>query len=157
MAVQGWDGTTAWTTLDGKRVEDEKAVGLATFMRKTNFYWFAMMQKLQDPGTLQTDAGTRNVNGVTYNLVKVTFDVPEGTKSDTYVLYVNPETHLIDRFLFTIADFGKVDDPFLMEVEYKSFGDIMLPVTRRYTPSELGRQHPRRCRLGRRNHDQHHL
>ena len=62
--------------------------------------------------------------------------MPEGTKSDTYVLYVNPETHLIDRFLFTIADFGKVDTPFLMEVEYKSFDDIMLPVTRRYTPSD---------------------
>ncbi|MEM8738545.1 MAG: hypothetical protein AAGG38_08725 [Planctomycetota bacterium] len=136
IAVQGWNGREAWVTLDGQRVTDEDAVGLAKFLRPTNFYWFAMMQKLQDPGTLHEHLGTREHEGVEYDEIKLTFDVPEGTAADTYVLYVNPETHLVDRFLFTVVDFGVVDTPFLMEVEHEAFGNIMLPVTRRYTPSD---------------------
>lgn len=133
--VQGFDGTNAWVTLGGKAVEAKEAVGLAYFLRKTNFYWFAMMQKLQDPGTLHHYEGKREHGGISYDLVKVTFDVPEGTKSDTYILYINPKTHLIDRFLFTVADFGVTEKPLLMEVQYAKFGKVMLPVTRRYTPS----------------------
>lgn len=133
--VQGFDGQTAWVTLDGRPVADQEAVGMAMFLRKTNFYWFAMMQKLLDPGTVHTHRGTREYNGVTYDLVELSFDVPEGTPADKYVLYVNPETHLIDAFLFTVVDFGMVDNPPLMEVEYETFGDVMLPVTRRYTTS----------------------
>ncbi|MEM7627177.1 MAG: DUF6503 family protein [Planctomycetota bacterium] len=133
--VQGWDGKTAWVTLDGKPVTDEAAVGLAAFMRPTNFYWFAMMQKLLDPGTIHTHKGQRAYKGVEYDLVELKFDVPEGTPADIYLLYVNPKTHLIDAFLFTVVDFGLIDEPFLMEVEYETFGKVMLPVTRRYTPS----------------------
>jgi len=133
--IQGWDGKQAWATLDGRPVQDPEALGLAKFLRKTNFYLFAMMQKLQDPGTVLAHQGTREYNGVTYQLVELSFDVPEGVPSDIYLLYINPETHLVGRFLLTVADFGLFDNPLLMEVEYETFGDVTLPVTRRYTQS----------------------
>ncbi|MEM1108846.1 MAG: hypothetical protein AAGH99_09175 [Planctomycetota bacterium] len=132
--VQGWDGENAWTTLAGQPVTDPEAVGLAAFLRKTNFYWFAMMQKLDDPGTIHKYKGTRDVHGTAYELIELSFDVPEGTEADTYLLYIHPETHRVDRFLFTVVDFG-LTDPVLMEVDHQRFGDIVLPVTRRYTPA----------------------
>jgi len=132
--VQGWDGENAWTTLNGQIVEDPQAVGLSQFIRKTNFYWFSMMHKLNDPGTIHNYKGTREVNGVAYEVIEMTFDTPEEAQSDTYHLYINPETHRVDRFLFTVVDFG-ITDPVLMEVSYQRFGDIQLPVTRRSTPA----------------------
>ncbi|MEO1236264.1 MAG: DUF6503 family protein [Planctomycetota bacterium] len=136
IPVQGWNGSEAWVTLDGEPVTDQAAVGLARFLRPTNFYWFAMMQKLTDPGTIHQHLGVRTVNDTDYDVVELTFDVPDGTPADTYVLYVNPDTHLVDRFLFTVVDFGVVDTPFMMEVEHEAFGHLMLPVTRRYTASD---------------------
>ncbi|MEM9882571.1 MAG: hypothetical protein AAF800_06620 [Planctomycetota bacterium] len=137
--VQGWDGDAAWVTVGGERVTDESAVARAFFQRKTNFYWFAMMQKLMDPGTIHKSKGQAEYNGTTYDLIELTFDVPEGVAADTYVLYVNPETKLVDLFLFTVVDFGVVDEPLLMEVAYETFGPddapVKLPVTRRYTAS----------------------
>ena len=134
-AVQSWDGKVAWTTLDGELVGTSEAVYLTRTLRRTNFYWFAMMQKLSDPGTKHEYKGTRDVQGVTYELVEMGFEVPEGKKSDTFLLYIHPETHRVDRFLYTAVDFG-VTEPAMMEVvEYQRFGDIVLPVTRRYAPA----------------------
>jgi len=82
-AIQGWDGENAWVLLGGKRVLDPEAVGLAGFLRPTNFYWFAMMQKLNDPGNIHNYKGTQTVNGVTYDKVELTFETPAGKKSDT--------------------------------------------------------------------------
>ena len=131
-AVQSWDGKKAWTTIDGQGVDDPQALYLAKTLRLTNFYWFAMMQKLSDPGTGHHYKGTRDHKGVTYELVEMTFDAPEGTNSDTYLLYIHRDTHRVDRFLYTAVDFG-VTEPSMMEVtKYQRFGKVVLPVTRRY-------------------------
>ena len=103
-------------------------------MRKTNFYWFAMMQKLQDPGTIHTYEGTRVLNEIEYDLVKLTFEKGVGDVSDIYLLYINPQTNLVDQFLFTVLDFG-IEEPFLMEVKYEKFNNVMLPTYRRFIQS----------------------
>ncbi|MEO0812117.1 MAG: hypothetical protein AAFY60_04575, partial [Myxococcota bacterium] len=92
--IQGWDGRSAWSTVDGKPVSDEKLVGMANFLRKTNYYWFAMMQKLADPGIQYSYEGKRGHQGVSYDLVKIGFESGIGEVQDAYVLYINPETHL---------------------------------------------------------------
>ena len=52
------------------------------------------------------------------------------------MLYVNPVTGLVDRFLFTVMDFG-VDTPHLMVVDYAQVAPgLMLPVYRRYAPAD---------------------
>lgn len=134
VVIQGWDGSEAWVKLNGQPVEDEKAVAGARFLRRTNFYWFAMMQKLLDPGIKYAYKGTRSEKGVAYDLVEISFGEGVGDASDKYLLYVNPNTKLIDRFLFTVMSFN-VTEPFMMEVEYETVEGIKLPTKRRYTKS----------------------
>ena len=134
--IQGYNGQESWATIDGKLVDDPKILKSADFLRKTNFYWFAMMQKLQDPGSILTYVGKKNHNDITYELVKLTFEAGVGDVSDIYLLYINPETNLVDQFLFTVLDFG-VTEPLLMEVKHEKIDELMLPTYRRYTQSKL--------------------
>jgi hypothetical protein len=132
--VQGYDGEKTWVTVDGTPQEDAMIVKMADFARKTNYYWLTMFQKLLDPGTHQTHEGTRMVDGVEYELVRITYGEGVGDVQDTYLLYVHPETHLVDQFLFTVMDFNMIE-PLLMKVKYESFGEVMLPTWRSYAPS----------------------
>ena len=132
--VQGFDGTTAWTTLNGELMDGEEDLQRARFSRKTNFYWFAMMQKLADPGLTYEYKGTQEVNGISYEKVEVGFGDGVGDAQDIYLLYINPETGLVDQFLFTVKAFGRTD-PLLMRVEYEEVDGILLTVYRKYTPS----------------------
>ena len=43
----GFDGKNAWIKFNGQLSDDEQANGVARFLRKTNYYWFAMFFKLQ--------------------------------------------------------------------------------------------------------------
>jgi len=130
--IQGYNGSESWMTVDGKPVSDDSALKYADFTRKTNFYWFAMMQKLLDPGIIYTYKGKEKVGGIEYDLVQLSYEPGIGDVSDTYTLYINPETHLVDRFYFTVLYF-RLTDPILMEVEYKQFDGVKLPVTRMFS------------------------
>ena len=130
--IQGYDGKESWMTVNGKIVSDDAALKYADFTRKTNFYWFAMMQKLLDPGIIYSYKGKEKVNGIEYNLVQLSYEPGIGDVSDTYTLYINPVTNLVDRFYFTVMDFG-ITEPILMEVEYKQFDGVKLPVTRKFS------------------------
>lgn len=131
---QGYNGSDTWCTTGGKPC-DEEAREKADFLRKTNYYWFTMMFKLTDPGTNHEYTGTKKINGTEYETVRLTFDEGTGDVQDTYVLFINPDTMLVDRFLFTVMDYG-VSDPLLMEVKYESFDNLMLPVYRRFTKAD---------------------
>ncbi len=132
--TQGYDGESSWIALGGDRLGAPQASKMADFLRKTNYYWFSMMFKLLDPGCLYSYEGTREHDGTTYDLVKLTFKSGVGDVSDTYLLYIHPETHLIDRFLFTVLDFG-LENPLLMEVRYEEIDGLQLPTYRRYAPA----------------------
>jgi len=132
--VQGYNGKTTWQTVDGERTTDPKMLKMADFLRKTNFYWFAMTFKLLDPGMTYTYEGQREVDGTTYETVRVGFEEGVGDVSDTYLLYINPKTWRIDQFLFTVLDFG-MKEPFLMKVDYDVVDGVMLPTKRRYAPA----------------------
>jgi len=129
--VQGYTGQKTWVTVDGEPVTDPEVVKRADFMRKTNFYWFAMMFKLLDPGIFYEYQGTQTVNGIDYHKVLITFGQNVGDVQDKYLLHIHPETKLIDQFLFTIMDFGMAE-PFLMTVEYEDVDGILLPAIRKY-------------------------
>lgn len=129
---QGYDGREFWIRHNGEYITDEEAMTRATFNRKTNFYWFSMMQKLLDPGLNYTYVKEDTVNNLLYDVVKVTFDSPNGKPTDIYQLYLNRETGLADQFLFTIVDFGMVDTPFLMRMEYEDVDGLLIPTKRKY-------------------------
>lgn len=129
--VQIYDGKFTRTFLDGTSVTKPEVVKRSDFMRKTNFYWFTMMFKLLDPGVTYAYAGTQNVDGLDYQKVKIGFEDGIGDVKDSYLLYINPKTKLIDMFLFTVMDFGK-SDPLLMKVGYETIDGIKLPAKRKY-------------------------
>ncbi len=135
VLIQGFDGRSAWVTVDGSPRDDEALLSRARFSRKTNFYWFAMMQKLADPGVTYRYEGTRSVDGVDYEVVTIGFKDGVGDAKDAYVLYIHPETKLVDRFLFTVMAFGR-SEPLLMTVEYEDLDGVKLPTQRKYTASD---------------------
>ena len=132
-------------TVNGKRIVRVGQLKRADFLRKTNYYWFAMMFKLLDPGLRYTRLPARRVDGVDYELVKVTFDAGVGDAQDTYLLYINKRTHLVDRFLFTVMDFGR-KKPLLMKVRYTEVNGLKLPTHRQYTPSDWQGRVPKRAK-----------
>ncbi len=129
--VQGFDGQNFWSTVDGVLTEDSDVIKRAVFSRKTNFYWFTMFQKLLDPSVEYTYVKEEDINGQSYDVVKITFESDKPT--DIYQLYINQETSLVDQFLFTVVDFNVVDTPFLMKLDYEEVDGLLIPTTRDYT------------------------
>ena len=121
--------------INGKEITDDAAIASVAFTRKTNFYWFAMMQKLLDPGINYEYLGEESTNGKMYEVVKITFTPSNDEASDTYQLYINPKTHLVDQFLFTVVS-KNVTDPILMRVEYEKINGVLLTTYRKYTKSD---------------------
>ena len=132
---QGYSGKDFWLKMDGQEITDSSAIESVTFTRKTNFYWFAMMQKLLDPGINYEYLGQDTLKDKLYDIVKITFNTADDVASDTYQLYINPETHLVDQFLFTIVS-KNVTDPILMRVKYENVEGILLTTYRKYTKSD---------------------
>lgn len=101
--IQCYDGEKAEVSLNGEKVEDPEAVGLSQFLRKANYFWFVMNFKLDNPGTIYGYLGQEEVNGINYDKVTVTYDstVTGKPQNDKYILFVNPETKLVDRFFFS--------------------------------------------------------
>ncbi|MFS4466852.1 DUF6503 family protein [Maribacter sp. 2210JD10-5] len=133
--VEGYDGTNAWVTFDGKLSSDEQANGVARFLRKTNYYWFSMFFKLLDEGVNHELLEDQKVTGKDYNRVKITFGDNVGDAQDTYVLYINKKTKLIDQFLFTVVGFG-ITEPSLMTYKYQTVGGIKIPAKRKYVQAD---------------------
>ncbi len=133
--VEGYNGKDAWVTFDGKVSTDEKANGVARFLRKTNYYWFSMFFKLLDEGVNYEKLLDQKVNDKDYNRVKITFGDKVGDAQDTYVLYINKETKMIDQFLFTVVAFG-LTEPNLMSFEYETINGIKVPSKRKYVASD---------------------
>jgi hypothetical protein len=133
--IQGYNGKESWVTIDGQLVDDPQLHKFTDFLRKTNYYWFTMMFKLLDPGVNYEYAGTKEVDGISHDLVKITFGEKVGDVQDTYVLFINPETHMVDQFLFTVLDFNIIE-PNLMIVKYEEIEGLKLPTNRKYAPSD---------------------
>lgn len=135
LIEQGYSGNEFWLKQDGKVLNDSTRLKRVAFNRPTNFYWFTMFQKLLDPGLIYEYVGEEMVDKKIYDVVKITFE-PQGDKvTDIYQLYIHKTTHLVDQFLFTVADFGKMETPLLMQLEYEIVDGITIPTTRKYKQS----------------------
>ena len=130
---QGYDGKEFWLKNETKVLEDQKMLKVVAFKRPTNFYWFAMFQKLLDPNLNYDFLGEEVIGTETYDIVKVSFNTDK--PSDIYQVYINQETGLVDQFLFTVADFGKMDAR-IMRVEYEDVEGILIPTKRKYKKSD---------------------
>jgi hypothetical protein len=132
---QGYDGKEYWLKLNGELVNDTTALKRVSFSRPTNFYWFTMFQKLLDPGLIYAYLGEKEIDNKTYDIVKISFESQNNKPTDVYQLYINKETQLVDQFLFTVAEFGVVEEPFLMQMEYEEIDGFLIPSKRKYKKS----------------------
>ncbi len=132
---QGFDGKNYWLKANGKTVTDEDAMKMVKFGRPTNFYWFAMLQKLTDPGLNYEYIGEKKIGSNDYDIVKITFGAMNKKPADIYQIYINKKTKLVDQFLFTVAEFGRMDTPLLMELNYEKIDGILIPNKRKYKTS----------------------
>lgn len=131
---QGYDGSEYWIKHKGEVLDKEEYLKRVAFSRPTNFYWFAMFQKLLDPGLKYEHLGEMITDDKEYDVVKVSFS--DDTKpTDIYQVYINKETQLVDQFLFTVADFSVFDTPRLMKLEYQTVDGIIIPAKRKYKKS----------------------
>ena len=105
------------------------------FNRKTNLYWFAMIQKLLDPGLKYEFLKEEAIGNNQYNIVKISFESANGEPTDIYQLYINQETKLVDQFLFTVVAYGVVENPMLMQMEYEEVDGLLIPTKRKYKKS----------------------
>ncbi|MDO5970788.1 hypothetical protein Q4Q35_13305 [Flavivirga aquimarina] len=132
---QGYDGSEYWLKHNGETLDDTKRLKRVAFNRPTNFYWFTMFQKLLDPGVNYEYIGEKTLNNIKYDVVKITFNSNEEKPTDIYQLYLNKNTLLVDQFLFTVADFGVMETPFLMKLQYEKIENLMIPTKRLYKKS----------------------
>ena len=132
--VQYYNGQETWSKINNEQITEQQPAYVGHFFRKTNYYWFAMMYKLLDPGIKFKMYPDRKVEETTYKIVEMTFEDGVGETSDKYLLYINPETKLIDQFLFTVLGFG-FSDPFLMQLEYEELDGLMFTTYRKYAPA----------------------
>jgi len=116
----------------GKIMDDPKSKGLGTFLRKANYYWFTMMYKLSDPGVKLSMNGTETMNGTIYQKVRVDFNPDQVGKkeNDTYVLYINSKTKLVDQFFFSLPAQGVNEPVILMKVAYQTINGVKVPYKR---------------------------
>ncbi|WP_040278930.1 DUF6503 family protein [Psychroserpens damuponensis] len=132
---QGYDGKEFWLKHNDTIVTDDKLMPKVKFNRPTNFYWFAMMPKLLDDGLKYEYIGEQTINSNTYDIVKVSFETKNDKPTDIYQLFINKKTLLVDQFLFTVADFGVIETPFLMVLEYETIDGLLIPTHRKYKKS----------------------
>lgn len=130
---QGYNGSTFWFKHNGEKKDDEEAMKRTRFSRKTNFYWFTMMQKLLDQGVQYEYLEEVTIDDNKYDVVNVSFKSDEPT--DIYRLFINQKTGLVDQFLFTVVAFNVVDTPLLMKVKYEEIDGILIPTKRQYAKS----------------------
>ena len=135
--VQYYDGEKAYAYLDGEVVDDPQTVGTAGFLRQANFMWFCMMFKLNDPGTVAEYQGQKEHEGSTYDIVHLTYDSTMTGKSenDTYVLYIDPDSHMVDYFAFSLPAFGIYEPVLWAEPTYEEmFGVQVITKRMMYAP-----------------------
>lgn len=129
-----FDGEKTTITLNENTIKKERTIAIAEFVRRANYFWFVMPYKLNDPGTISKYLGTEVYNDITYTKLEVTYDAKTTGKAenDIYILYVNPETKLIDRFYFSLP-FAGIKAPVIMaDYEYESIEGQKLATKRNY-------------------------
>lgn len=125
--IQACNGREAWVITDGNFIPAPPAKKMAKFARNTSFFWFNMMYKMSDSGTIHKILPDRTFGGKEYNIVEVSYEENLGDAQDKFVLYLNKETKLVDHFIFSNMFFGPDVPPRMMHVDYETYHGLKFP------------------------------
>ena len=130
--VQFFDGKNSNVYANQKPLNDPQVIGTGQFLRQANYFWFTMMFKLSDPGIISEYKGQEDINGAKYDVLHVTYN-PEITgkeQNDIFILYINPESRMVESFKFSLPAFGVNEPVLLAELTYEEIDGIQV-ITRR--------------------------
>ncbi len=129
-----FDGEKTTITLNENVLENEKTISTAQFVRRANYFWFVMPYKLNDPGTIARYLGAEIYKGTAYDKLEITYDaaITGKEKNDIYILYINQDTKMIDRFYFSLPFLGINDPVIIATYQYESVADQKIAVKRNY-------------------------
>lgn len=129
-----FDGEKTTIILNEDVIKNERTISIAEFVRRANYFWFVMPYKLNDPGTIAKYLGTEVYNDITYAKLEVTYDakITRKEQNDIYILYINQETQLIDRFYFSLPFLGISAPVILAEYQYEIIEGQKIAVNRNY-------------------------
>jgi hypothetical protein len=94
--------------VNGEPARDEDAqkyldLAYGRFINDT--YWLLMPWKLKDPGVNLRYVGPTQVDGQPYQLLHASFEAVGLTPGDQYWAYINPKTHVMDRWAYFLESF----------------------------------------------------
>ena len=139
--VQSLVNDKASCVLNQKSITTQEDIGTCNFLRKANYFWFSMMYKLNNPGTFHKYLGEEELEGRSYDKVKLHYDAEKTgkEKNDAYILYINKQTHLVDQFFFSLPAMGVNDIVLKMKLKYEEVEGLKLATQRFiYMPGEDG-------------------
>ncbi len=112
--------------------EAHKAVEAAYGTWINDTYWLLAPYKLRDRGVNLEYAGSETIDGVAYDKLHLSFDNVGLTPGDQYWVYVNPETHLVDRWAYRLQGTPADKEPTAWLWQgWQRYGNIMLAGGRR--------------------------
>lgn len=121
-------GGRAW--LDGRELSGEELKGALerAYGRFINdSYWLLMPAKLLDPGVDLAMEGTKEVDGKSYDVVRVSFEEHVGlTPQDTYWAYVSKDSGLMERWEFVLTGQKPEDKSTFAWSAWSSVGPVKL-------------------------------
>jgi hypothetical protein len=96
-----WDGQRAWIAPAELEQPNPR------FWAATGYYFESIPFILADPGLHYEALPPEELDGVTYDMVKVSYDEGVGdSPGDTYTLYLHPGTGMVDAIRYTVS-FGQ--------------------------------------------------
>jgi hypothetical protein len=106
QAQFAWDGQEAWISPDTLTQPNPR------FWATTGYYFESIPFVLSDPGLHYERLPDEDLDGTPHDMVNVSYDNGVGDSSgDTYVLYVNKETSLVDAIRYTVTFYSGPTPP----------------------------------------------
>lgn len=100
-----WDGEQAWISPAERENPNPR------FWATTGYYFESIPFVLADPGVRFLVLSEQSLNGLRHERVMAYFDAGIGdSPGDTYILYLDPETHMVSAVLYTVT-YGQVYEP----------------------------------------------
>ena len=93
---------------------------------KGETYWLLAPYKMRDPGVTLRHETEDTIDGITYDVVHLSFEDIDPSGNEFW-LYVNPETHLVDRWRFLLGD--RAEGEFLWK-GWEEYNGLMMSTIR---------------------------
>ena len=139
----GFDGQEVWVAPNKNAYREGKSS--ARFYHNLNFYFFAMPFVLADPGINYEILPQKEMDGKTYDGVKVSYNEGVGdSPEDYYIAYFDSETHQMYLLLYTVTYYsGEANEKYraLVYDNWETVNGLLLPKTLKgftYEDGELG-------------------